>query len=193
MQTISDEQLVEQFRAGDENAFRKLVKRYEKDIYRYLVRFLGNPAWAEDVFQDTFLQVHLSAGTFDISRSFRPWLYTIASNKARDFMRSQARRPTVNVSAIESDDDDQIDLWSILLQDNETPSTLFDRNQEIEIVREVVAQMPENLREILMLAYFKQLPYKEIAEVLDVPLGTVKSRLHAAVAAFARLYQKANK
>ena len=95
----TDEQLLAEYRAGDKTKFAVLVMRYQRELYHFLVRFLGDRAAAEDVFQETFLQVHQSAEQFDLSRRFRPWLFTIAANKARDLIRSQARRPTNPLSA----------------------------------------------------------------------------------------------
>jgi len=190
LRQVSDEQLLGLFRQGDQQAFAQLVKRYEKELYNFLAKFTGRPTLAEDIFQEAFLQVHISAADFDTARSFRPWLYTIASNKARDAMRRNARRPAVNLTASDDDDSD-FDLWSNLLKDETTPQDILDKKQQQEMVRQVVAQMPDNLREILILAYFNQLSYKEMSETLDVPLGTVKSRLHTAVAAFAKKYHQA--
>ena len=83
----------------DRSAFRALITRYHEDLMRFLTRFLGSRAAAEDVFQETFLQVHLSADTFDLDRRFKPWLFTIAANKARDHHRKHARRSALSLSA----------------------------------------------------------------------------------------------
>jgi len=185
----SDEQLVAAFQAGDQTAFTELVGRYEKRLFNYLQKFLGKRAWAEDVFQDTFLQVYTSVGRFDVTRRFRPWLYTIATNKARDLLRSHARRPAVQLTA----GDDQTgtnQLWDALLMHETTAEHLFDQKQERLLVRAVVAQLPDHLRQIILLAYFEQLSYKEMAQILQIPIGTVKSRLHAAVANFSRRYRE---
>ena len=190
METVSDEQLLENYRKGEGEAFECLIRRYERELYNFLLRFLGKSAWAEDVFQETFLQVHLSVGAFDTGRRFRPWLYTIAANKARDLLRKQARRPTVQLTAAADSDNDDASLWDSLLRDEDTPDRIMDRHQQRDKVREIVAEMPEAYREILILAYFKQLAYKEMAEVLGIPLGTVKSRLHSAVASFAQRYRR---
>src|SRR5439155_9610686 len=95
----SDEQLLADYRGGDKTLFAVLVLRYQRELYHFVVRFLGDRAAAEDVFQETFLQVHQSADQFDPQRRFRPWLFTIAANKARELIRSQARRPTNPLSA----------------------------------------------------------------------------------------------
>ncbi len=189
MTEITDEQLMASLQNGDEDAVNTLIKRYEKELYNYLVRFMNQPNLAEEAFQETFLQVYLSADSFDSSRRFKPWLYTIATNKARDILRSQSRRPAVNLS-IAQENEDFSSLWENLMADNETPVDILERQQTRELVRQVVAQMPENLRQILVLSYFKHMPYKEIADMLNIPLGTVKSRLHTAVSNFAAGFKK---
>ena len=95
----TDEQLLAAHRKGDPNAFRTLIERYRDDLYRFLYRLVGSKSAAEDVFQETFLQVHVSADSFDVSRRFRPWLFTIAANKGRDHLRRKVRRQTLELSA----------------------------------------------------------------------------------------------
>lgn len=191
MSEISDEQLLALTQKGDRQAFAKLMRRYEKDLYNFLLRFLGQRAQAEDVFQETFLQIHISAKDFDTSRRFKPWLYTIAANKARDYLRSKARRPAMQITDT-GEDTSEVDLWHNLLSDDTTPVDVLDQKQQHELVREVVGQLPEHLREILIMAYFNHFSYKEMAETLDIPLGTVKSRLHAAVGTFAKKFKEKN-
>lgn len=189
----SDEQLLADYRAGDRSSFSELVGRYQRELYHFLVRFLGNRAAAEDVFQETFLQVHQSAEQFDPQRRFRPWLFTIAANKARDLIRSQARRPTNPLQASISPGDDESGEFIDLMQSAaNTPSDPMEREELQRQVQNTVTGMPEHLREILLLSYFHQFPYKQISEILDIPLGTVKSRLHAAVAHFADRWRATN-
>jgi RNA polymerase sigma-70 factor (ECF subfamily) len=181
----TDEQLLSDYRHGDKNAFRDLVARYQRELYHFLVRFLANRAAAEDVFQETFLQVHQSAEQFDPQRRFRPWLFTIAANKARDLIRSQARRPTNPLQASISGDEESGEFIDLMQSSDEMPSAAMESAELQEQVQSTVGGMPEHLREILLLSYFHQFPYKQIGEILGIPLGTVKSRLHAAVAHFA--------
>jgi len=189
----SDEQLLADYRAGDKASFSELVSRYQRELYHFLVRFLGNRAASEDVFQETFLQVHQSAEQFDPERRFRPWLFTIAANKARDLIRSQARRPTNPLQASISPGDDESGEFIDLMQSAaNTPSDPMEREELQRQVQNTVTGMPEHLREILLLSYFHQFPYKQISEILDIPLGTVKSRLHAAVAHFADRWRATN-
>ena len=183
---LSDEQLVESYRNGQEEAFSALVKRYERELFHFLYRFLGKRASAEDVFQDAFLQVHLSIDSFDVDRRFKPWLFTIAANKARDFLRRKSQRPLAPLSApIDAAGDDGPRFIDLLQADLVLPPQQAEDKEVAQRVREVVEQLPDHLREILLLAYFQRFAYSEIADLLGIPLGTVKSRLHSAVASFA--------
>ena len=189
----TDEQLLSEYRQGDRNSFAQLMARYQRELYHFLVRFLGDRAAAEDVFQETFLQVHQSAEQFDLSRRFRPWLFTIAANKARDLIRSQARRPTNPLSAsISPGDDDSGEFIDLMQSTAAMPDDSMQREELQALVKKTVMHMPEHLREILLLSYFHQFPYKQIGDILDIPLGTVKSRLHAAVAHFADRWRSMN-
>jgi RNA polymerase sigma-70 factor (ECF subfamily) len=189
----ADEQLIADYRHGDTASFAELVSRYERELYHFLVRFLGDRAAAEDVFQETFLQVHQSAEQFDPQRRFRPWLFTIAANKARDLIRSQARRPTNPLQAsINPGDDDSGEYIDLMQSVDDLPETPLEQKELQELVQKTVMSMPDHLREILLLSYFHQFPYKQISDILDIPLGTVKSRLHAAVAHFADRWKSMN-
>jgi RNA polymerase sigma-70 factor (ECF subfamily) len=186
----TDEELLAAYRAGDHHSFASLVERYQRELFHFLVRFLGDRAAAEDIFQETFLQVHQSADQFDPQRRFRPWLFTIAANKARDLMRSQARRPTTPLQAtINANDDDSGQFIDLMQSGDPMPGEAMEREELQKVVQTTVEAMPEHLREILLLSYFHQFPYKEISDILQIPLGTVKSRLHAAVAYFAERWK----
>jgi len=187
---VSDEQLVLRYRQGDNGAFEELVGRYRGKLFYFLARFLGDRSLAEDIFQETFLQVHLSVGGFDIQRRLKPWLFTIAANKARDAMRSRRRRNMAELDAEVSGDDGEARRYvDLMAGDSPQPSETLSNRERASDVMSIVRQMPENLREVLLLAYFEEFAYKEIAEILAVPLGTVKSRLHVAVKEFARRWK----
>src|SRR4029079_3613198 len=121
-------QLIAEYRAGDKARFAVLVLRYQRELYHFLVRFLGDRAAAEDVFQETFLQVHQSAAQFDVSRRFRPWLFTIAANKARDLIRSQARRPRNPLQAsINTGDEESGEFIDLMEAASALPSESMER------------------------------------------------------------------
>lgn len=189
----TDEQLIAAYRTGDRNSFTELMNRYHRELFHFLVRFLGDRAAAEDVFQETFLQIHQSAADFDIQRRFRPWLFTIAANKARDLIRSNARRPTNPLQAsISPGDEESGEYIDLMKSAGEMPDEPIQQRELRQKVQQAVMNMPEHLREILLLSYFHQFPYKQISDILDIPLGTVKSRLHAAVAHFADRWRASN-
>jgi RNA polymerase sigma-70 factor (ECF subfamily) len=181
--SCSDEQLVALFRGGQTDAFGALVRRYERELFGYLRRYLGDESLADDVFQNTFLQLYLKVGQYEEGRPVRPWLYTIATHQAIDALRRQNRHPAVSLDRHgEEGSDGQIHS---LLETLETrlpgPS---DRAQGEELrlrVRAGVERLPDFLRQVVILAYYQGLKYREIADILGIPVGTVKSRLHTAL------------
>src|SRR4051812_5287829 len=149
---ITDEQLLESYRNGNKAAFAQLVERYQRELFHFLIRFLGDRAAAEDVFQEAFLQVHQSADQFDPSRRFRPWLFTIAANKARDLIRSQARRPTNPLQAsINPGDDDSGEFMDLMSSSDAFPGEPMEKAELQQSVQKAVMGMPDHLREILLL------------------------------------------
>src|SRR5262245_59005736 len=187
----TDEALLEAYMRGDRAAFTKLMGRYSNELLHFLTRFLGSRAAADDVFQETFLQIHLSADTFDRERRFKPWLFTIAANKARDFHRKHSRGSSMSLSAsIDSEGEGErfVDLLQAKIPNPDLPLLDAERSRLVKIA---VDSLPIHLREILLLSYFQGFSYNQIAESLEIPLGTVKSRLHTAVAAFARAWKLA--
>jgi RNA polymerase sigma-70 factor (ECF subfamily) len=182
---LADEELMNKYREeGRAVLFNELVHRYERELYRYLARYLGDPTAAEDVFQNTFLQVHLKRGLFENGRPFRPWLYAIATDQAVDALRKAGRHPTVSldrrVSAARSESEAG-NLIDLLVSENVGPLVELQESERQQWVRDSIAKLPDALRQTLILAYHQDLKYREIAEILKIPVGTVKSRLHAAL------------
>ena len=178
----TDEALLAAHIDGDIGAFSELMERYKNDILHFLIRFMGSRAAAEDVFQESFLQIHISAETFDPTRRFKPWLFTIAANKGRDWHRKHSKQ---DVGA----DGEGARFVDLMENDQEPPDAKLLDDEQVHRVRTTVDELPTHLREILLLSYFQQMSYTQIAESLEIPLGTVKSRLHAAVAAFSSLWE----
>lgn len=189
---MTDEKLLERYRNGDAGCLQPLIERHEADLLRFLTRLIGDRSAAEDVFQETFLQIHISAGTFDTSRRFRPWLFTIAANKARDYMRKRGRRRSMEVSTPVGGDGERPSIVDLMEIDTPAPDSAMDDKERDGKVQSALDKLSPTMREILLLAYFQRLSYAQMAEDLQIPLGTVKSRLHAAVAAFARQWKKLN-
>jgi RNA polymerase sigma-70 factor, ECF subfamily len=186
-----DEQLLADFLAGSDRAFTTLVERYSTELYQFVARFVRNQVSAEDIVQEAFVQVYQSAAGFDPARRFRPWLFTIAANKARDHLRGRGRKREVPLSvASTTGESEEVSYLDFMSDESATPSDLLEADERREVVRAIVSRMPENLREVLVLGYYHRFPYREISEILGVPLGTVKSRLHAAVSYFAEAYRQ---
>jgi RNA polymerase sigma-70 factor (ECF subfamily) len=182
---LADEELMNKYREdGRAVLFNELVHRYERELYRYLARYIGDPTAAEDVFQNTFLQVHLKRGLFENGRPFRPWLYAIATHQAVDALRKAGRHPTVSLDRRVNagrNDTDAGNLVDLLVSENEGPLAELQESERQQWVRDCIAKLPDALRQTLILAYHQDLKYREIADILKIPVGTVKSRLHAAL------------
>ena len=179
----TDEQLVVQYRtSGSREVFALLVRRYERELYSYLRRYLGSAEMAEDVFQATFLQVHLKCDRFDENRRFRPWLYTVATNQAIDAQRRNKRHRMVSLDRSVSADNVDIGALVDLLEGNERdPLENVSQLERGQWVQEALDGLSESMRSVVHLVYYQGMKYREAAEILDIPVGTVKSRLHAAI------------
>lgn len=186
-QNISDAELLAQFGEGDEDAFREIVNRYKNGLYTFLNQFLNRHDMVEDAFQETFLQLYASRKSFDTERPLRPWLFTIAANKAKDALRKAQRTNAVSIGTLSTSEEMSFgDVLNTLSCDEALPTEELERQETRARVNHVIAHMPESLREILIMAYFNKFSYKQMADILSIPIGTVKSRLHSAVARFAR-------
>ncbi|MHC4436309.1 MAG: RNA polymerase sigma factor [Planctomycetota bacterium] len=184
---LSDAELLAQYTAGEEAAFREIVNRYKNSLYAFLRQFLNRHDLVEDVFQETFLQLFASRDSFDTNRPLRPWLFTIAANKAKDALRKWQRTSAVSIGTMaDSQELSFDDMLNTVTSDSTMPYDELQKDETSQRVGQIIANMPENLREILILAYFQRFSYKQMAEILSIPIGTVKSRLHTAVGRFAK-------
>jgi RNA polymerase sigma-70 factor (ECF subfamily) len=183
LDTCSDEELLIRFNRGESEAFNHLVHRYERELFGYLRRKLGDATLAEDVFQTTFLQIHLKGGQYQEGRPVRPWLYTIATNQAIDTLRRVGRHQAVSLDEQREKvgDSEAPGLTDLLQSREDGPLEQAENEERRELVRASVEELPEHLRQVVLLAYYQGLKYREVADILKIPVGTVKSRLHAAL------------
>jgi RNA polymerase sigma-70 factor (ECF subfamily) len=161
-----------------------LVHRYERELYNYLRHYLGDAEMAEDTFQAAFLQVHLKCEQFEPGRRVRPWLYTVATNQAIDAQRRNRRHRMVSLDRRAGgggQEDETGPLVELLSGDEPDPGKRLESDEQRRRVRSAVDRLPDSLRQVLLLVYYQGLKYREAAEVLSIPVGTVKSRLHAAI------------
>jgi RNA polymerase sigma-70 factor (ECF subfamily) len=190
---VSDGELLERYRQGERRAFDVLVERYHRDLFNFLFHLTHDANIAEDAFQETFLQVHRSAAAFDTSRPFKPWLFTIAANKARDTLRQRMRQQAAPLDAVVAGNEQGSTYAELMPADIPPPDASLTNFQTRQAVDKIITSMPESLRVVLLLCYFEEMPYQEVADSLEIPLGTVKSRLHAAVKYFAQQWRAAAK
>jgi RNA polymerase sigma-70 factor (ECF subfamily) len=179
---VTDEQLVESYlQTRNPDVFAKLVRRYERELFTFLRRFVGDAQQAEDVFQATFLSVHLRIEQFEKGRRFRPWLYAIASNKSIDFMRRNRRHQAVSLDAKSARSDSDDSLAQRLQSSGESPDQLAIQKETGARVREAVQELSQPTQQLIQLAFYQGMKYSDIAEILQIPIGTVKSRVFTAV------------
>jgi RNA polymerase sigma-70 factor, ECF subfamily len=181
--TCADEELLDKFQSGQREAFGALVRRYQAELFGYLRRYLGDHALAEDVAQNTFLQVFLKIGQYERGRAARPWLYTIATHQAIDALRRQGRHQLLSIDQQRPDADDAglPQLMNLLESSQPSPLEQVEAEERRELVRAGVDRLPDFLKQVLILAYYQGLKYSDVAEIVGIPVGTVKSRLHSAL------------
>lgn len=172
---VSDETLMMCVQSGELTSLQELMLRYERPLYGFLARYTGDGHLAEDLFQDCFVRLVQVRDAFEAGRGFRPWLYSIAANLARDACRRREVRSREEgrqrLAARERSSRSEA-----LRPDQEA-----ERHEEAEIVREVLDELPGDARAMVLLHFFQGLTYGEVAAALGAPVGTVKSRVHWAV------------
>jgi RNA polymerase sigma-70 factor (ECF subfamily) len=183
--TWSDEELLLEYRdRGNRPAFEELVHRYEKELFGYLRNYLGDAEMAEDVFQQTFLQIYLKCDQFEAERKLRPWLYAVATNQAIDHQRVHGRHRMASLDrrmGTKYDESEAGAFVELVGSPDRGPVEESESHERAGEIRRAVDELPEQLRQVVLLIYFQGLKYREAAHALGIPVGTVKSRLHGAV------------
>jgi len=178
----TDNNLIEAHCKGDPTAFGELVRRYGDGILGYLTRMSRNRHEAEDLFQETFKRVHEKAYTFRGSQ-FKSWLFTIATNVAIDGMRRGKRMRMVSLNQkLDYTEPDCEELSAVALaDDSREPSGEAVKAEQVQQVRDAIMSLPSRQRATLVLAYYQQLSYPEVAKVLGCSVGTVKTQMFRAL------------
>ncbi len=179
MQT--EETLIEQAKNGDLDAFEGIVTLYEKRVYHFILKSLRNPEDAMDISQETFLRVYRSLNLFRGQSSFSTWIFSIASNLCIDFVRKQKRRG-LHIPALSEDSPEMQNLTD----ERHDPVMHAEKRETAREIDRALAAVTPDLREIFLLREVAGLSYQEIADALDIELGTVKSRIARARAALAK-------
>lgn len=177
----TDEELIRRFRhSGDTSAFESLVHRYERDLFGYLRRYLHSAEMAEDVFQATFLQVHLKRDAFEDGRRFRPWLYAIATHQAIDAQRRNRRHRVVDLDRRRGDEEGHAFVAALASRDGAADDQAAAEESRQQ-VRAAIDALSAPQRLVVELVYQHGMKYREVATRIGVPVGTVKSRMRAAL------------
>lgn len=187
----TDEALIRRFQqSGDTAAFESLVHRYERDLFGYLRRYLHSAEMAEDVFQATFLQVHLKRDAFEDGRRFRPWLYAIATHQAIDAQRRNRRHRMVELDRRRGDAEGQAFVTALASRDGtaDDQAAVEESRQE---VRSAIDALTAPQRLVVELVYQQGMKYREAATRIGIPVGTVKSRMRAALLKLAESWNRA--
>jgi RNA polymerase sigma-70 factor (ECF subfamily) len=178
-----DQQLVERAQRGDKHAFELLVAKYQRRLGRLISRFVRNAAEAEDVTQDAFIKAYRALPAFRGDSAFYTWLYRIGINTAKNHLVAQGRRAPTS-TPFDSDDAEDFED-AALLHEVATPENELMSKQVVEVVNASLQELPDDLRTALTLREIEGLSYEEIAEVMNCPIGTVRSRIFRAREAIA--------
>jgi RNA polymerase sigma-70 factor (ECF subfamily) len=169
----TDEDLIERFQDGDLYAFDLIVKRYKNQLMNFVYRFLGNAEEAEDLVQETFLRVYRNRRAYQKVAKFSTWIYTIAGNLAKTELRKRKRRKFFSISDLgynEKDYDISDEAYN--------PEKDVDSRMKEEIIHREINQLSPKFRQVILLRDVQQLSYEEISQIVNIPLGTVKSRVN---------------
>jgi RNA polymerase sigma-70 factor (ECF subfamily) len=183
---LGDNELVERYLAGETRRFQELVERYEGRMVNFIQRSIGDRDRAQDLAQEVFVRVYRHIRRFDTSKKFSTWIYTIASNLAKNELRNRSRNPLVLFQTLTSSWDD--DHRPLQFEDSSMrPDDLFRKRHLQELVERAADELPEHHREVFILREIEGKTYEEIAEITNTQLGTVKSRLNRARNRFAQI------
>ncbi len=170
---VTDETLIAQFQQGDVQAFDILVRRYKDQLLNYVYRFVNNRVDAEDIVQETFLRVFKNKHYYKEIAKFSTWVYTIAGNLAKTELRRRKRRKIFSVSNFVNDERD------FDIPDGErTPDQAVDGSIKDSIIQQAIDKLPPKFKEVILLRDVQGFAYEEISQILNIPLGTVKSRVN---------------
>jgi RNA polymerase sigma factor (sigma-70 family) len=169
MEQSTDEQLINQIRQGDEEAYRLLIERHKQYIYTLVYRMVEHRETAEDLTQDIFIKLYRSLDHFRGDAKFTTWLYRLTTNLVTDYRRAQRRRPYEAIL-------DKMKGW--LGNRQEEPEAVALQKEERQTVQQLLSELPDKYRLIIYLYHYKQLSYQEISDVTQLPLKTIETRLY---------------
>lgn len=172
---ISDEELIQRFQAGEEEAFEEIVNRYANRLLNFAYRFVYDREEAEDIVQDTFLKVYQNRHAYREIAKFSTWIYTITGNLAKTILRKRRSRKLSNFSQLTAEEK-ELDFPDR----SQPPSSQLEQAVEERLIQRAILNLPEHFRTVIILRDIQDLSYEEISNIIGAPLGTVKSRINRA-------------
>jgi len=170
---LSDEILIKKFQNGDVNAYNEIVYRYKDRLLNFIYRFLNDIDRSEDLVQDTLLKLYTHKDSYQEIAKFSTWLYTIAANLAKTELRKLKRRRTFSVTELSYEDKE------FIITSSDTTPIDDQLSQEIEKnIHQALSLLPDDFKTIIILRDIQELSYDEISKIVELPLGTVKSRIN---------------
>ena len=166
---------IKQVLKGDQNAFADIVSLYQHKLYQVCYRMLGNSQESEDIAQEAFVRAYMNLHTFDQTRKFSTWLYRIATNLCIDRIRK--KKPDYYLDA-EVAGTEGLDMYSQIAADDQLPEEQIEQMELQDRIQYEIGCLPDKYRSVIVLKYIEELSLQEISEILDMPLGTVKTRIH---------------
>lgn len=188
LREVDDTELVNAYLAAETRSFDVLVERYQTRLLNFVYRIVGDRERSEDLVQEVFIRVHRHLARFDRSKKFSTWIYTIASNLAKNELRNRSRNPLVLFTSITQGWEDE--ERPLEFEDpSSRPDDLFRKRHVKEMVEQSVSRLPQHHKEVFVLREIEGRSYEEIAEITHCNLGTVKSRLNRARSSFAEIIE----
>lgn len=175
-QHLEDKRLIQKYIAGDENSFRKLVLKYQQRVFGTIFMIVKNKEIAEDIYQDTMMKIvdYLKSGKYNEEGKFLPWLLMIAKNKSIDYFRSKKRKYTIQ-------ENDVFDIFSNVSTKELRPDQEMESKETSEMVKSLIAELPEKQREVLIMRHYSGLSFKEISEITGTSVNTALGRMRYAL------------
>ncbi len=185
---LTDEELVELWKDGDNDSFQQLMNRYLKQILNFVFQYVRSTEEAEDTVQDTFLKAWKNLGKFKTGKKWKPWIYTIARNTALDYIK---RRKTIPFSSLDNENNNE--QFSETLEDTEIlANQIFEQTQNIQELSVAMSKLCPEYHSVLILHYQEEMTFEEISAIMDTPMNTVKSWHRRALEQIKTLLQSQN-
>ncbi|MBN1782903.1 sigma-70 family RNA polymerase sigma factor [bacterium] len=190
---MTDAALIARYLKGDMNAFNTLIWRWEKPLYNFILRIMGNREIAKDLCQTVFIRMYKQLKTLNDHERFSSWVYRIALNLCKDELKKKSRHRLLSLDAMTDEDPDRDQCKKQFTDENAlTPEDLMHHKQVERIIKTALKQIPEEQRVVIVMKQYQGLKFTEIADILDEPINTIKSRLYYGLRAMKKVLEESN-